>query len=460
MSHPKTIPTLRPTIIRLCSTFLLIAATSGAFAQAAPGGKGGSGAPQGPTMVGTVTLQLQDVPFVRTLPGRAVAYETGEIRARVSGVVEKILYKAGDRLKPGDPMFKIEDSTYSAALASAQASVEGAQAQADATAATVARYKTLQGSAVTAADLQTAQVAAAVASASLAAAKASLNVAQLDLDHTVVKSPITGVAGLPTVSVGALVTANQTDALATVIRMDPIYVDVSDSSAGLLRVRAQVDDGSLKLGTKVQVALVLETGETYDGEGTVVVLGNTVSSTTGTFDLRVQFDNPRRLILPGQFLRVKLTLGSTRAWLVPQRATGRSADGTLTVFVAKDGVAKNVSLTTAGSQNNAWVATAGVADGDQVIVDGLTNLRDGAKIEAVPVTIDADGVVHDVADAGKTPADPTKAATNPTAAPTDPAKTPTDAIKATTPAPADATKAPADPAKPTTDTTKPSTGNN
>ncbi|OZA11614.1 MAG: hypothetical protein B7Y02_08525 [Rhodobacterales bacterium 17-64-5] len=160
------------------------------------------------------------------------------------------------------------------------------------------------------------------------------------------------------------------------------------------------------MGTKVGVALVLEDGKTYDGEGTVVVLGNVVSATTGTFDLRVQFDNPKRLILPGQFLRVKLTLGSTSAKLVPQRATGRTSDGTLTVFVAKDGVAKKVALTSSGSQDNAWIITGGIEDGDLVIVDGLTNLRDGAEIKPVPVTIDADGVVHDATPA----ADATKPA--------------------------------------------------
>ena len=389
---------------RLCGAgFGLLLGLGSVAAQTAPSGKA---AVQGPASVGTVTLTMQDVPYIRTLPGRAVAFESGEIRSRVSGVVQAILYKPGDVLKPGDPMFKIEDASYSAALASATAAEAGAEAQANATQATVARYKTLQGSAVTPADLQTAEVAAAAAAASLAASKAALNVAQLDLDHTTVKSPINEIAGLPNVSIGALVTANQTDALATVTRLDPIYIDVSDSSAGLLRVRQQIADGSLKPGAKVGVALILETGETYDGEGTVVVLGNTVSATTGTFDLRVQFDKPKRMILPGQFLRVNLTLGTTRAWLVPQRATGRSSDGTLTVFLAKDGVAKKVSLTTAGSQDNSWVVTAGVADGDQVIVDGLTNLRDGAKIAPVPVTIDADGVVHDVA--GAKPADAAK----------------------------------------------------
>ncbi|WP_305346342.1 efflux RND transporter periplasmic adaptor subunit [Cypionkella sp.] len=368
----------------------LLLLTTQATAQTPPGG-----VPQGPTGVGTVTMQTVEVPYIRTLPGRAVAFETGEIRARVSGVVEEILYAAGDNLNPGDPMFRIENLTYVAAFASAKAALAGAMVQRDTAQATVDRYMTLQGSAVSKADLQTAQATAAAAVASYAAAQAAVDVAQLDLDRTTVRSPIAGIAGISNVSIGALVTANQTDALATVTRLDPIYIDVSDSSAGMLRIRAQIDDGSLKMGTKVGVALVLEDGQTYDGEGTVVVLGNVVSASTGTFDLRVQFDNPKRLILPGQFLRVQLTLGTTSAKLVPQRATGRNSDGTLTVFVAKDGVAKKVALTSSGSQDNAWIITGGIEDGDLVIVDGLTNLRDGTAIKPVPVTIDADGVVHD-----------------------------------------------------------------
>ncbi len=394
MPHPS--PAQSPRIafrqFSLISLIALLLLTTQATAQTPPGG-----APQGPTSVGTVTVQTVDVPYIRTLPGRAVAFETGEIRARVSGVVEEILYAAGDKLNPGDPMFKIEDTTYVAAFASAKAALAGAMVQRDTAQATVDRYMTLQGSAVSKADLQTAQASAAAAVASYAAAQAAVDVAQLDLDRTTVRSPIAGIAGISNVSIGALVTANQADALATVTRLDPIYIDVSDSSAGMLRIRAQIDDGSLKLGTKVGVALVLEDGTTYDGEGTVVVLGNVVSATTGTFDLRVQFDNPKRLILPGQFLRVKLKLGTTSAKLVPQRATGRTSDGTLTVFVAKDGVAKKVALTSSGSQDNAWIITGGIEDGDLVIVDGLTNLRDGAAIKPVPVTIDADGVVHDAA---------------------------------------------------------------
>lgn len=392
MLHPSPAQSPRIAFRRfsLISLISLLLLTMQATAQTRPGG-----APQGPTNVGTITVKTVDVPYIRTLPGRAVAFETGEIRARVSGVVEEILYTAGDKLQPGDPMFKIEDITYVAAFASAKAALAGAMVQRDTAQATVDRYRTLQGSAVSKADLQTAQATAAAAVASYAAAQAAVDVAQLDLDRTTVRSPIVGFAGISNVSVGALVTANQTDALVTVTRLDPIYIDVSDSSAGMLRIRAQIDDGSLKMGSKVGVALVLEDGQTYDGEGTMVVLSNVVSATTGTFDLRVQFDNPKRLILPGQFLRVQLTLGSTSAKLVPQRATGRAADGTLTVFVAKEGVAKKVALTSSGSQDNAWIITGGIEDGDLVIVDGLTNLRDGAAVKPVPVTIDADGVVHD-----------------------------------------------------------------
>lgn len=383
----------------LAMAVALLMMAGAVLAQSGPpsGARGGPPGGGGPAAVGTIAMVQQDVPYVRTLPGRAVAYESGAIRTRVTGVVEEILYRPGDTLAPGDPMFRIEDETYLTALASAEAALAGAEIQAAAARATVDRYKTLEGSAVTRADLQATEVAAAGAEAALAQARAAVAAAQLDLDRTIIRSPLTGVAGLPLVSLGELVTANQADPLAQVTRLDPIYIDVSDSSAGMLRMRAQIEDGSLKPGTKVGVELVLEDGRTYDGEGSVVVLGNEVSSTTGTYDLRVQFDNPQRMILPGQFLRVKLTLGTTRAWLVPQRATGRSADGTLTAFLAVDGVAQRISLTTSGSQNNAWIVTAGVEDGDLVIVDGLSNLRDGAEVAAVPVTIDEDGVVHDVA---------------------------------------------------------------
>ncbi len=360
---------------------------------------GPPGGARGPAKVGIVALKVEDVPYVRTLPGRAVAFERTDIRPRVSGAIVEILYQPGAALKPGDPMFRIEDVTYRAALASARAAVSGAEAELATARATAARYRALQGSAATAANLQTAEAAVAKAESGLAAAQANLESAQIDLDHTTITSPIAGVAGKAEVSVGALVTANQTTALATVTRLDPIYVDVADSSSGMLRVRDRVESGKVQQGDHVGLRLLLETGVPYDRQGELVVLGTEVSSSTGTVDMRIRFDNPDRLILPGQFLRVEVTLGTMRAILVPQRATTRSSDGTLTAWLARDGKARRVVIEATGSYSNAWVVTAGVEEGDHLIVDGLSNLREGADIQTIPVTIDALGVTRDSAPA-------------------------------------------------------------
>ena len=391
-------------LVALASLSILISAGSG-FAQNGPPAGTEGRAPQGPKEVGTIVMAIQDVPYVRTLPGRAVAYEAADIRPRVSGAVEEVLYSPGDVLKPGDKMFKIEDASYRAALASAEAALAGAEVEVATAQATVDRYRSLQGSSVTSATLQQAEAAAAAAVASLAAAKAALDAAKLDLDRTIVASPIGGIAGLPAVSVGSLVTANQSEALSTVTRLDPIYIDVSDSSASILRIRDRFASGSLLRGDKVGVSLTLENGQAYSLEGSVVAPGNVVSSTTGTIDVRVQFDNPDRMILPGQFLRVDITLGTSTAWLVPQRATGRKSDGTLTAWIAKDGVTEQVILVADGSYENSWVVSEGLSDGDLLIVDGLSNMKAGTEVIPVPVTIDANGVVVDqVATDGVEPA--------------------------------------------------------
>src|SRR5690606_28344 len=174
-----------------------------------------------------------------------------------------------------------------------------------------------------------------------------------------------------------------------------IYVDVSESSARMLRNRARISAGQLVVNGGVTTQLILETGEEYQGEGRIVSPGIAVSPTTGTVPIRLQFDNPDRMILPGQFLRVQLTLGTTRAVLVPQRATSRASDGTLTAFVARDGKAQQVTLSEQGSYRNSWIVTQGISPGEQLILDGLENLRAGTEVTTVPVTIDAQGVVRE-----------------------------------------------------------------
>lgn len=349
-----------------------------------------------PPAVGVVELAPADVPYERLLAGRAVAFERSEIRPRVSGAIEEILYRPGLPLNAGDPMFRIEDVTYRAAVASAKASVAGAAAELATAEATAERYRALQGRAASATDLQNAQLAVAKAAAALASAQANLETAEMNLDYTVIKSPIAGVAAVSTVTVGTLVTAAQSQALTTVTRLDPIYVDVSDSSAGILRVRDRVASGELRPGDRIGLRLFLETGTPYDREGELVSTSAEVQSTTGTVDMRIQFDNPDRLILPGQFLRVKTTLGTTRALLVPQRATTRGLDGSLKAWVVREDKVHRVDLVTTGSFENAWITTQGVVEGDILAVDNLTNLREGQSVKTVRVEIDPLGVVREI----------------------------------------------------------------
>ncbi|MDO5620325.1 MAG: efflux RND transporter periplasmic adaptor subunit [Paracoccus sp. (in: a-proteobacteria)] len=359
-------------------------------------------AQQGPAEVGVVTLTPREVPFIETLPGRAEAFQTADIRPRVGGVIAEVFYDPGQPVRAGDLLFRIEDDTYSASLQAAQAEVKRADAAVTAARSALTRARSLAGTASTRVTIENAEVALAQAEAQFSAAQAQEKLAQLDLDETQIRSPIDGVPDIAQVTIGSVVTANQAAALTTVRRLDPIFVDVQQSSAAILRRDERVRQGSLTLADRLEVDLTLEDGSTYSRHGRMVTPGSSVSTTTGTTRERFQFDNPERRILPGQFLRVQVTVGTTRALLVPQRATSRAADGTLTVFLARDGRAVQVTLTEAGTADNAWIVTDGAQAGDQVIVDGLQDLRNGAEVTPVPVTISADGVVNDgaVAQAG------------------------------------------------------------
>ena len=365
---------------------LLLAFSVPAFAQF-----GGMAA--GPTTVGVVTLENADVPVTTTIPGRAVAYESVDIRPRVGGTISEIVYQPGRRIEAGDVLFRIESETYEADVAAARASVALAEAAAAAAQAPVTRYEALEGTGVTTETLETARVSALQSAADLSSARATLQSAELDLQRTQITSPISGYATVPTVSVGALVTANQTDALASVTRLDPIYVDIEESSRRIGEMRARIDAGAVQPGERLGLSLTLETGETYPTEGEMVSPGASVSTSTGTATFRIRFDNPERRIMPGQFLRVDVTLGTMQAVLVPQMATSRDSAGQLTAFVVADGVAEQRVLTEEGSYQNAWAVTEGVVAGETLIVDGLQNLRAGAEVAPVEVVIADNGVV-------------------------------------------------------------------
>ncbi|GLP88177.1 efflux RND transporter periplasmic adaptor subunit [Tritonibacter mobilis] len=370
-----------------------LALSASASAQPMPGGD------RGPIPAGVITLSEAQVPFSVTLPGRAIAYEEVNIRPRVDGTISEIPYEAGRKVEKGDVLFRIEGDTFEVDVAAAEAEVARAEAAVTAAEATLSRYERLQGTGVTIEDVENARVTVLQNKAELSSANAKLKLARLNLERTEIHSPITGIVAVPEVSVGAVVTANQADALTTVTRLDPIYIDVEESSKRLAEVRALMEGGTLQRGEGLDLTLTLENGVQYDQKGTLESPGTRVSTTTGSFEFRIRFDNPERHILPGQFLRVEIELGTTRAVMVPQGATSRAADGTLTAFVAVDGKAEQRELTEHGSYQNAWIVTDGIAPGEALIVDGLMAMRDGADIQPVSVEISENGVVTDAKDA-------------------------------------------------------------
>lgn len=360
-----------------------------------------------PPRVGVVALQPQQVPRVLTLPGRAVAESQAAIRPRVGGLITEILYEPGTALERGAPMFQIDPTTYQANLRSAEAQVTSARAALTQARTSFGRTEQLLGSGTTQAQLDQSRATLEQAEAALQAAEAALSLAQSELDWTTVTSPIDGMASVAAVSVGDLVTANQAEAMATVTQLDPIDVDMYEPSARLLSLRKDISEGRLQLNETMQATLTLETGETYAAAGELVAPGYTVSTSTGAVDTRFRFENPRRLILPGMFLRGQIELGTTQGFLVTQNAATRDKTGQLTAWVVREGKAVQVDLTDDGSYQNHWIVTDGLEPGDLLAVDNLAALTEGAEVTTVPVTLDENGVVRE--EPAEAPAQPAPA---------------------------------------------------
>lgn len=347
-----------------------------------------------------MTMERQQVPRTVRLPGRAVAYEQVDIRPRVDGVIEAISYVPGKTLAVGDVLFQLDDASYVATVASDEADLAKAEARLPVSQAAYDRAEKLAGKGYTAAEVEEARATLAEAKATLDAAKAALEYARTQLSWTTIRSPIEGVADVQEVSVGDLVTSGQSDALTTVTRLDPIYIDLSETSSRILSFRSQLASGVLKPNDTIDAALTLENGEVYQGSGTLVTLTSTVSTTTGTVTVRFRFDNPDRVILPGMFLRGELTLGTVEAFLVPQRAAERDNTGRLSAFVVgEDGAAKKITFTDIGSTDSAWIVNTGIEPGARLILNGLKTLREGMAVAPVAATLDADGLVVEESDA-------------------------------------------------------------
>lgn len=359
----------------------------------------------GPQQVGVVTVESQPVPLISTLPGRAVATDSVAIRPRVDGFVTEILYRPGQPITTGTPMFRIDATTYEAELEQARANLASAQAAVPQAEAAYQRVRQLQGSAASRSSLEEAQAAMEQARAAAKSAEAAVTLAETRLSWTTITSPLDGLPSVAAVSPGDLVTAGQSTALATVTRLDPIDVDMYEPSARLQRMRERVESGEIQRSQSLNAQLTLENGMTYAARGEMVAPGYTVSTSTGAIDFRFRFENKERRILPGMFVRGQIEVGRIQAVLVPQMAATRGRDGQLSAWVAQDGKATRRILTEEGVHQNAWIVTAGLASGEALIVNGTSGLAEGAAVTPVPVQIDADGVVRDLPATATAPAD-------------------------------------------------------
>jgi len=365
------------TLLTVVSTALLLGACSKAQTPSAPQ------APQ----VSVVTVHRTTVPVTLELSGRTTPYLVAQVRARVDGIVQKRDYKEGSDVKAGQRLYKIDPAPYIATLNSAKASLEKSQANLVAMKAQAERYKTLvTTNAVSKQDYDNAVSSQGQAEADVAFGKAAVDTAQINLGYTDVVSPISGRSGISLVTEGAYVQASQATQMSTVQQIDPIYVDVTQSSVEGLQLRRDVASGKLKLNgpNQAQVKLTLEDGREYAETGSLQTTDITVDPTTGMVTVRAVFPNPKAVLLPGMFVRARVEEGVTEnAFLVPQVGVTHDQKGQATALVV--GSDNKVQLRTVqlrGTQADQWIVDGGLDEGDRVIVTGVQKAQPGTTVMA------------------------------------------------------------------------------
>ena len=381
----KAFPTMRIRLLSLAALTVLLSGCNDAKPPA-------PAAPPPPT-VGVVTLAPRDVVIVSELAGRVLASRVAEVRPQVSGIIQNRLFIEGAEVREGEILYEIADEPYKAAFESATAALDRARGAVTAAVNKAERYRTLSNRDVAShQDLETARAAADQAKADVAAAQANLEAARINLDRTKVRAPIDGRIGTSALTVGALVTANQANALATIQTLDPVFVDVPQSAVMVQRMRSEIEQGILRPDPGgIQMTLLLDNGRPYKDRGILRFTNTTVSETTGTVTLRASFANPERLLLPGMFVRGTATLGARKeALLVTQRAVTRNPRGLATVMVVGEGdKAEERTIEVERSIGSDWIIDKGLAGGDRVIVEGLQRVRAGARVTPTPFVANA-----------------------------------------------------------------------
>jgi len=337
-----------------------------------------------------VTLVQQPVTLTTELPGRTAPYRIAEVRPQVNGVIQKRMFIEGNDVQADQQLYQIDAAPYQASYDSAQALVAHANAEMAAAKALLDRYKGLGGTnAVSKQDLDNATASELQAQADIESAQAAVETAKINLVYTKVLSPITGRTGR-SITEGALVTANQTVPLVVVQQLDPIYVDIPQSTALVVRLRRELINGQLKsIGeNQAQVTLTLEDGSQYEVPGKLQFSETTVDQSTGSVILRAEFPNPQKLLLPGMFVSARLQEGvRENAILVPQQGITHNAKGEPTaLIVTADNKVELRVIKTDRAIGDKWLVTDGLKAGDRVIVDGLQKAHPGSNVVATELT--------------------------------------------------------------------------
>lgn len=348
--------------------------------------------------VGVVTVHPQEISITASVSGRVVALQTAEIRPQVDGLVQKRVFQEGSEVKAGDVLYQIDPRSYQAKLAAAAAALKKTQAAVPSAKAKAERYNNLGAtSVVSKQDAEDAQATYLQAEADVAVSEADLETAQINLDYTTIKAPIDGQIGTSSVSSGSLVTAAQSNVLATIRQLDTVYVDLTESSGNLLKFRKELQEGAVRSVAggeeKIEAKLTLADGTPYSETGTIEAADRFVSETTSSFTFRSKFANPDRILLPGMYVRATVRLGiDNNGFLLPQRGVSRNSKGEAVArFIAADGKAETRTLTVLRDVGSNWLVTSGVADGDRLIVEGLQKVQDGQTATVTEMAIDAAG---------------------------------------------------------------------
>ena len=349
--------------------------------------EGGKGAPgsSGPREVVIIKLEPRREVYTTALAGRIASFQVAEVRPQVGGILQQRLFTEGADVKAGQALYQIDPATYEAALDSAQAALMKAEANVTPARLKAERFRELLAiKAVSKQEYDDAQAAFKQAEADVAVNRAAVKTARINLEYTKVRSPISGRIGKSAFTPGALVTANQAQALTSVRQLDPVYVDITQSSQDLLRLRAQFTNGELRSAAEeAPVRLKLENGAMYPHEGRLQFTDVSVDESTGMVSLRALFPNPEHILLPGMYVRAVIAEGvDENALLVPQRAVRRDPKGQASVLLVDGGGKVDVRLVDVGrTVGDSWQVLSGLKPGDRVIVEGGQNVRPGMSVK-------------------------------------------------------------------------------